>query len=112
MKLIDYITIIRKIKIADASREMGRPRQNVACWCDGIVPRKPDMRIIVKWSNGAVQPNDFYDIEDLIPAPAQTTARRGASGLASRVEHGDSVLASQMPLFGSQRAAGAEGVAA
>lgn len=34
-------------------------RQNVSRWCDGVMPRKPDLAKIMAATNGAVTPMDF-----------------------------------------------------
>ncbi len=45
-------------------------RQNVSRWCDGVMPRKPDLAKIMAATNGAVTPMDFaFAKPKTVPAP-------------------------------------------
>lgn len=65
MKLMTHIENLG-INITEAARQMKKPQQRVHLWAtDQRIPRKSEMRDIYVWSNGVVEPNDFYDLPDL-----------------------------------------------
>ena len=65
MKLKAYIDDVLKISVAEAARQLKKRQQSVHLWYTGErIPRKGEMAGIVNWSNGAVQPNDFYDLTE------------------------------------------------
>lgn len=60
MKLEKYIENQGKT-IKDAAEELDFAYEDVRRYCKGIViPRPENMKKITEWSNGSVQPNDFY----------------------------------------------------
>lgn len=62
MKLKSYI-IAMNMTVAAAARQLGTTQQCLARACDGQrIPRKDLMQRIYDWSDGMVQPNDFYDL--------------------------------------------------
>lgn len=61
MKLEKYIEITGK-SLKQASDELNFSYEDVRRYCKGIViPRPENMKKINEWSNGSVQPNDFYE---------------------------------------------------
>lgn len=64
MKLIKYLET-KKISLLQASQELGFPYESVRRYSLGLViPRPEQMKQIVEWSGGDIQPNDFYDLGD------------------------------------------------
>ncbi len=59
-KLKHYIEEERKITISEAARELGEHKETVRTWLNGVQPRKGKVEKVRTWSNGYVQPNDFY----------------------------------------------------
>lgn len=64
MKLKHYLQKIGKSSYR-ASKELGCNRQSVLNWANGLtIPGPVLMAKIVRWSNGEVQPNDFFDLDN------------------------------------------------
>lgn len=62
MKLIDYLERENK-GIPKAASELIIPYITLQRWILGTrLPRPENMKKIIEWSHGAVQPSDFYDI--------------------------------------------------
>lgn len=63
MKLQDYRKQENKTQeqVAD---ELGVAQSNIASWENGIrIPTKENMQKIIAYTNGEVQPNDFYEVK-------------------------------------------------
>ena len=61
MKLREYLEQ-NDISQSAFAREMDVSREAVRQWLKGIaVPPQGNMRQIIAYTNGAVQPNDFYE---------------------------------------------------
>lgn len=116
MKLTDYCSQ-EKMNFSDVARKIGATPQAVRAWAIGSrIPSRAWMQKIVSLSNGAVQPNDFYDIQNLL-SPGQTgdnnsvpaAANAGCSahgvGRAGIKPIGAMSGQSQNTLFGSSEAA-------
>lgn len=50
------------LKISDFSKKVGIPQPSLSRYLAGRVPRKAEMYKIYIATNGAVTPNDFYDL--------------------------------------------------
>ncbi|MDI1227374.1 MAG: hypothetical protein PSY14_06805 [bacterium] len=62
MKLQAYIDA-KGITVAEAARQLKKSQQTVDLWAkEQRIPRKSEMTGIYRWSNGEVQPNDFYPL--------------------------------------------------
>lgn len=49
--------------IADVARDLGLTHCVVRTWAEGIrIPTKENMAKIIAYTNGEVQPNDFYEV--------------------------------------------------
>lgn len=64
MKLQDYRKQENKTQ-EQVAEELGVAQSNIASWENGIrIPTKDNMQRIVAYTNGEVQPNDFYEVSD------------------------------------------------
>lgn len=60
MKLEKYIED-EEISLKQAAEQLGFSYEDVRRYCKGeVIPRPENMKKIVEWSQGKVQPNDFY----------------------------------------------------
>lgn len=54
------------ISFAIAAGELDASSEGVRLWAEGMrVPRPDQMKRIYEWSNGMVQPNDYYDLPEI-----------------------------------------------
>ena len=52
-----------QLSIARFSKQTGLNEATVTKWkYNGVIPRKPEMLVVYKFTQGRVQPNDFYGI--------------------------------------------------
>lgn len=64
LKLEKYISEVRGISIAEAAREMGEDAETVRVWIkNGVTPRPDKMKRVCEWSNGFIEPSDFYNFQ-------------------------------------------------
>lgn len=61
MKLNQYLSI-NKLTHADFAKKIGCRQPTITRYLSGRVPTPEIMSLIVKATNGAVTPSDFYDI--------------------------------------------------
>ncbi len=62
MQLLEFIKD-KQITQEQAAKELGVPQATVSYWVRGVkIPTPDNMKKIVEWSKGEVQPNDFYGI--------------------------------------------------
>lgn len=74
MTLKEFLKI-KKISIEDFAREMGLSYAAVRQYTNaGRVPKPKVMRLIINVTGGAVQPNDFFAVNDNEPEPDDTGA--------------------------------------
>lgn len=60
MKLEKYIEA-KEISLKRAAEQLDFAYEDVRRYCKGeVIPRQENMKKIVEWSKGKVQPNDFY----------------------------------------------------
>lgn len=70
MKLRDYLiqeqlTQMKFIDICEMATGKTIPQGTLAKWILGVrIPRKPEMEMIHNVTDGAVEPNDFYNLEN------------------------------------------------
>lgn len=70
MKFSEYLKSTGK-SIPDAAKELVVTVEAVRFWDKGIkTPSSDNMTSIFKWSNGMVQPNDFYVLPEIEDARA------------------------------------------
>ena len=63
MKLQDYRKQRNKTQ-EQVAEELGVAQSNIASWENGIrIPTKENMQKIIAYTNGEVQPNDFYEVK-------------------------------------------------
>lgn len=61
MQLLEYIKE-KNITQDQAAKELNVPQATVSYWVRGVkIPSFENMKKIVEWSKGEVQPNDFYN---------------------------------------------------
>ena len=61
MKLNEYVKS-HSMSIAEAARSFGSTTQSMYYWAKGLrIPRPAAMKKIQAWTDGKVQPKDFYD---------------------------------------------------
>ena len=66
MKLANYLKL-KNISLKEAALILKTSPVNICRWSKGIKPRPHNMAAIAAWSNGAIQPNDFYNIKSNHP---------------------------------------------
>lgn len=60
MQFSDYLKE-KNITQEQASKELEVAQGQISLWVNGErIPRPENMKKITEWSNGSVQPNDFY----------------------------------------------------
>ena len=52
----------RKKTQADLAEVIDRDKTRANRICNGAIPNEEEMPLIVAWTLGLVQPNDFYDV--------------------------------------------------
>lgn len=88
MKIREFLKKHR-IEQADFAGQIGISPQAVSCFCLGKrIPRSDVMRKIFDATNGAVTPNDFFDLpvntaSDVVSAAAEPAADGMAEGIAA-----------------------------
>lgn len=87
MKISAYIDQNFSKNVSAAARDMGRRKQTVQQWYDGTIPRKADMQHVFLWSEGAVQPNDFYDLPALPGHHGEAGLKDVGAGSPLRLHH-------------------------
>lgn len=76
MKLKQYIAQ-KKLRPVVAAAELGVSYEAFRLWLKGNrIPQPEKMILIYRWSQRAVQPNDFYDLSD--PGPLEGLPLFGA----------------------------------
>lgn len=64
MLLSNFLKLIKKTT-NQAATELGFSQADISRYCTGkSIPRPERMKKIEDWSNGAVTPNDFYNITE------------------------------------------------
>lgn len=64
MRLSEYVSI-ENLSIPQVAEQFNVTVEAVRSWIKGIkIPNPENMVAIYEWSNGAVTPNDFYDLPD------------------------------------------------
>ena len=88
MKIRAYLKL-NKITQGEFADIIGASPQAISCFCLGQrIPRPDVMRKIFDATNGAVTPNDFFDLpvnaaSDVVSAAAEPAADGGAEGVAA-----------------------------
>lgn len=88
MKLQNYLAL-NAVKQKDFAARIGENQTCVNRYCLGQrIPRPDVMRKIFDATNGAVTPNDFFDLpvnaaSDVVSAAAEPAADGGAEGIAA-----------------------------
>lgn len=88
MKIRSYLKS-NKITQAEFAALVGTSAQAISCFCLGQrIPRPDVMRKIFDATNGAVTPNDFFDLpvnaaSDVVSAAAEPAADGGVEGVAA-----------------------------
>ncbi len=53
---------LKRISMREAAEQLGVPYEYIRRYInEGVIPSKNRMKQIVSWSDGIVQPNDFYE---------------------------------------------------
>lgn len=98
MKLAAYLTM-NEIKQRMMAEALSLHILTVNRWCTGrSMPTRSDMLRIYRWTNGEVQPNDFYDLPDLAVASPVTLHSNAAAGKTA-AEPGPSAEPGPTPLL-------------
>lgn len=64
MKLQEYLQE-KQIGVVEMSKQLNLPQSTCSMWLTAKrIPSKESMQKIYKWSDGAVEPNDFYSINE------------------------------------------------
>lgn len=72
MKLKKYVKQTLKISGRRAAKQLGVNTETFRTWMEDIcIPGHDAMVDLFIWSNGHVQPNDFYDLPDLVEGGAR-----------------------------------------
>lgn len=88
MKLKRYLAL-NAVKQKDFAARIGEKPARICLYCLGQrIPRPDVMRKIFDATNGAVTPNDFFDLpvnaaSDVVSAAAEPAADGGAEGVAA-----------------------------
>lgn len=88
MKLIEFLAL-KAVKQNEFAAHIGEKTSRVNKYCLGQrIPRPDVMRKIFDATNGAVTPNDFFDLpvnaaSDVVSAAAEPAADGGAEGVAA-----------------------------
>jgi hypothetical protein len=65
MKLKEYLTE-KQIGVVEMAKQLNFPQSTCSMWLtEKRLPSKENMQKIYEWSGGRVEPNDFYNINDI-----------------------------------------------